>query len=684
MKQSKAFSYAVAFLLPCTVALAQDQKSGAGSQGATGKQPDLFNMALEDVLNMDVSTASKLHVKGTQSPGNLVVVTQDQIRRYGYRTVGEALERVPGFLNSKLGAFAFIGYRGLSPQSVTGNSRILVMIDGVRYNEWNFDQASLNERFPLDIESVDRIEVLKGAGSAIWGTNALFAVVNVISKNSSSDRAKQVLVERGANNRNKAYTSWAGETEDGFKYFASTSFTDEDNDISAYYPAFDAPETTNGIARDPYHQQTHRASLKMNYGDLYSNTVYSMSTYNLGTSVDFLYGDGGTVDYMDLPVRSEVGYKTAVWEEQEGEFLARSYYTYDRYRVFNRFPNPDAPPNNFRERNRFNTQAAGAEVRYSQRIVEGLKAVAGVEVTRVFDNDFGQSFSEVSGSEQLFEERQSSSALRTMQSYFFDLMYSPIEEATLYFGGRLDKFTDLDSVFGPRVSLVLNPVESTTVRFVYSKGLRNPSIAESITSEEVDTEVSNENLDYYEAFVEHRVDDWLTVSTSVFLSELSDTVGFVAFEDGGQRYGNTRGLRSRGVEVDLRAQLANNIESYGIFTYAEGRDKDRDAAFTAVPRSIGRLGLSFGNKMDAIAVSPEVVFGDGTRGNTGKEFDPYTLVNLTLTSYPTDLGFNLSASIYNIFDEDYVRLVGANPDDVSSERAVEAGREFRVQAKWDF
>jgi iron complex outermembrane receptor protein len=167
MKQSKAFSYAVAFLLPCTVALAQDQKSGAGSQGATGKQPDLFNMALEDVLNMDVSTASKLHVKGTQSPGNLVVVTQDQIRRYGYRTVGEALERVPGFLNSKLGAFAFIGYRGLSPQSVTGNSRILVMIDGVRYNEWNFDQASLNERFPLDIESVDRIEVLKGAGSAI-------------------------------------------------------------------------------------------------------------------------------------------------------------------------------------------------------------------------------------------------------------------------------------------------------------------------------------------------------------------------------------------------------------------------------------------------------------------------------------------------------------------------------------
>lgn len=684
MKHSKAFLFTLSVLLPWTVVFAEDKKTGVGGQSSGGKQADLFNMALEDVLNMDVSTASKLHVKGTQSPGNLVVVTQEQIRRFGYRTVGEALERVPGFLNSKLGAFAFIGYRGLSPQSTTGNSRILVMIDGVRYNEWNFDQASLNERFPLDIESVDRIEVLKGAGSAIWGTNALFAVVNVISKNSESDRAKQVLVERGANNRNKAYTSWAGQTEDGLKYFASTSFTDEDNDISAYYPAFDAPETTNGIARVPYHQQTHRASLKMNYGDLYSNTVYSMNTYNLGTSVDFLYGDGGTVDYMDIPVRSEVGYKTSVWEEQEGEFLTRGYYTYDRYRVLNRFPNPSSPPNSLLERNRFNTQAAGAEVRYSQRIAKGLKAVAGAEVTRIFDNEFGQAFREVSGDETLFQVDNQKEVLRTIQSYFFDLMYSPVEEATLYFGGRLDKFTELDSVFGPRVSLVLNPIDSTTVRFVYSKGLRNPSIGETNASEEVNTPVSNEDLNYYEAFVEHRVDDWLSVSTSVFLSELSDTVGFVAFEDGSQKYGNKKGLRSKGVEVDFRAQLSNSIESYGIFTYAEGRDKDRDAAFTAIPRTLARLGLSYGNKVDSIAVSPEVVFGNGTRGNTGKEFDPYTLVNLTVTSYPTDLGFNLSASIYNIFDEDYVRLVGSDPTNPASERAVEAGREFRLQAKWDF
>ena len=156
----------------------QTTSSSSGMDSSQKKQ-DLFAMSLEDVLDIDVSTASKLKVKGKKSPGNLIVITQEQIRRYGYRTVGDALERVPGFINSKLGAFTFIGYRGLSPLDVTANPRILVMVDGVRYNDWQFDQASLNERFPLDIESIDRIEVLKGAASATWGTNALFAVVKV-------------------------------------------------------------------------------------------------------------------------------------------------------------------------------------------------------------------------------------------------------------------------------------------------------------------------------------------------------------------------------------------------------------------------------------------------------------------------------------------------------------------------
>jgi iron complex outermembrane receptor protein len=279
---------------------------------------DLFGMSLQEVLDMNVTTASKLSIPANQSPGNIVVITQEQIRRYGYRTIGEALERVPGLLHSDTGFRSSLGLRGLAPQGFTSNARVLILIDGVRYNEWVFDEAPLNERFPLDIESVDRIEVLKGANSSVWGTNALYGVINVISKSGDSSHRKQVLGEFASHNREKGYASWGDETESGLKYFASASYTDRSGNGSAFFPGVTAdPVDPNllidGDANGPQKIKAARYNLKMSYGDFYSNLIYGFSNTRIARELDISAGFDGEDKYKDLPMRAEAGYKLNVW-----------------------------------------------------------------------------------------------------------------------------------------------------------------------------------------------------------------------------------------------------------------------------------------------------------------------------------------------------------------------------------
>jgi len=593
------------------------------------------------------------------------------------------LQRVAGFLTSTLSIDSFIGFRGLSPLNETANSRILVLIDGIRYNEWNYDLAPLGEAFPLDIESIDRIEVLKGAGSAVWGTNALYAVINVISKSGDSHYAKNATDEYASNNRGKAYTSWGDKTDGGLKYFSSASFTTENGDKAAFYPSFNDPESDNGEVEGVFKQRGYRANLNVSYDDAYANVVFGRSENTADSDVDFAFGDNGLSNYRSVPIRGEGGYKYKVWNEQNGVLLARSYYTHDRIR--NQFEFPGASENTVFNANKTVTDAAGGELRYSQDIMEGVKGLVGFEYTRVYSNQFDTDFVERTPSGEIVDEGASGTMTdRTMQSYFFDLMYSPIDEATLFLGGRLDKFSELDPAFGPRASLVIQAAEHTVAKLMYSQGYRNPSIGEAKTTDSRPAQVDNETLNFYEASVEQRYQDWLNVTASIFYNDLSDTIGFAAFENGDVFYNNFKGFRSKGIELQATAQVDDDLQGYAHFTYAVGEDKSTGKDIESYPSYIARTGLSLGLPSAYLIASPEIMFASSSTALDGHEFDPYMIANLTLLSYPVAHGFNVSASVYNIFDKDFVRVIAARPDKPDSERAVEDGREFRLQANWRF
>jgi iron complex outermembrane receptor protein len=141
----------------------------------------LFNVSVEALLDMPFSTASRQALAARDAPAVVSVITAEDIRQFGYRSVADALVQVPGMYAVSDGIAPNVGVRGIHA-GVRSWSRILkVMIDGqpvaYRPDASNFLGASL-----LNMAAIERIEVVRGPASALYGADAFLGVINIITR----------------------------------------------------------------------------------------------------------------------------------------------------------------------------------------------------------------------------------------------------------------------------------------------------------------------------------------------------------------------------------------------------------------------------------------------------------------------------------------------------------------------
>ena len=144
------------------------------------------------IMNKNVSSASKQEENTFTSPLSTTVITYDEMRTYGVTTIEEAFRLIPGMIVAeKTNGIYDIQMRGLAniPDNnmllYTENANTLVLIDGRSVN--NLSMGAVNfDILPIDIEDVERIEVVRGAASALYGSNAVTGVINIITKKPDS------------------------------------------------------------------------------------------------------------------------------------------------------------------------------------------------------------------------------------------------------------------------------------------------------------------------------------------------------------------------------------------------------------------------------------------------------------------------------------------------------------------
>src|SRR5439155_19906620 len=200
---------------------------------------------LDSLLNACVNAASKYEQRVVDAPASVTILTADEIRPFGYRNLQDALESVRGFYVSNDRNYPYLGAGGFS-RPTDYNNRILVLVGGHTLNEQVWGSAPVGGDLPINLDAVERIEIVRGPGSVLYGTNAVFGVINIVTKTVATLDGVQVSARGGSGRSREAGMAAAG-TLAPHLTFSGSALVSRTDGGRLYYPEYDDPSTNFGI-----------------------------------------------------------------------------------------------------------------------------------------------------------------------------------------------------------------------------------------------------------------------------------------------------------------------------------------------------------------------------------------------------------------------------------------------------
>src|SRR5580700_6331931 len=192
------------------------QESSAGLQApptqekppiTSTSQKDLTGTSIEDLMNMEVTSASKKEQKLSQVAAAIFVITQEDIRRSGATNIPDVLRIAPGVQVAQLDANIWvITIRGFSDRFA---DKVLVLIDGRTVYTPTTSGVYWDQQ-DVPLEDVERIEVIRGPGGTIWGANAVNGVINITTRSAKDTKGGLVSLSGGSGESSQGLLQWGG------------------------------------------------------------------------------------------------------------------------------------------------------------------------------------------------------------------------------------------------------------------------------------------------------------------------------------------------------------------------------------------------------------------------------------------------------------------------------------------
>ena len=624
--------------------IADEEGKPAENTGAI----DLSSMSIEDLMKIEVTCATKTPTTVSDSPAFVTVITQDDIHRFGYRTLGEVLERIPGMYVSSDRNYDYIGVRGIARPG-DYNTRVLLLVDGHRINDPIYDCAAIGEDFAVDIESIDRIEVAKGPGSALWGTNAILGVINVVTKKSAGIRSFRFIPEYGSNKRAKGFLEYADSYPNGLDVIAAFSALSCRGEKSIYFPEFDDPSTNNGVAENIDDEQAHRAFVAASYKNL--SLLYSrgyrrktVPTASFGTifNLDGTY----TVDKREF---LELTYQKTVRPETNGTALLRlNYDTYQYHGDYLYDYGEDTP---VVQKDLGDSKWWSAEMRYSEQTSDKLALIFGLEHI-----DMYKVLQENHDDEPYYKQYVNVRSSNQLDSIYAQGTLDLSRKFHLVAGTRWDHYSRSGDAWSPRLALLYEASAQSTFKFLFGKAFRAPNEYERNYNAPDWEYIPNPNLSperstTYELVWDYRVNRNSRMVVSLFSQKIADIITQTETEDGAIQFQNLDSAESRGFEFSLESRADDGKSGYLAFAVADAIDGGTSQRLSNSPCFVGAAGVSIPIKGSRGFISPQVKYIGRRRTLSGKQVPPSLTFDLTWYIPDIGKGYTLSFGGYNIFDK---------------------------------
>jgi len=662
VQQPRVWNIFILCVAACLMAL---PLAAANVDLASTNSSDLADMSLEKLMEIEVPTvyaASKFEQKETEAPASVTVITSDDIKRFGYRTLADVLQSVAGFNVSNDRNYSFLGARGISLGDF--NSRFLLLVDGHRVNNNLTDGAYIGSEFILDVDLIDRVEIIRGANAVLYGNNAFFAVINVITKKPDQINGTEVSSSYGSDNSVKGRITYGKSFTNGLSMLLSGTFFQSDGENRIFFKQFNTPSQNNGIADDRDADFGGSAFAALSYGDFSLEGAFNHREKGNPTAQ---YST--TFDDWRLKTVDERGYVNLKFDHtfsDDWELLTKVYYDRSDFAI-------DYPVTPFLFKETQSGQWWGSEVQVTKRLWDRHILTFGGE----YRDDFEQ--------HRMLQDSTTvyTDANRSRQSYGFFVQgdFEVVTNLHVNAGVRYDQYGNFNPAIDPRVAIIYNPIDSATLKLIYSEAFRAPNFLE--LSDPSFQNISPEKITSYELVYEQRYGKHVSSSLSGFFNDMHD---LIVFQNGNFQNFNAN---TKGMELAGEADWAKGWKVRASYSFQQSHAQS-SVNLPDSPAHLLKANLTAPLYDEKIFASLEVqytsdrqtIFTD-TMGNTlqGPDTAGYAIVNFTLFSQNLVKNLDFSASIYNLLDTTYsdpasrFHLQPSLPQE---------GRTFRVQLTYRF
>ncbi len=622
------------------------------------------------VIKKQTEIATKTKLNSDYVPGIVTVLNGYELETMGVRNVAEALTTVAGIdINIGINGTLKPIVRGIT----YGFGKLKTMLNGVNTNA-TLD-GDVHSIYFIPIEQVERIDIIRGPGSSLYGNFAYSGVINVITRKNEN----RFFARYGRFDDYTGGVVFNHEIpERDFKVGFNISWwqrddTDVDMDSDGLRGTLNenvsvAPEDIND-ARDG---QT--TILTLNYRDLYFLGQQSQSGFGAH------YGYTGALPpednrlsqednrhmaeagwdlkiNSDLNIKIKLGWRDYEWEADDVWLFPEGYGFYDDSgNLLMSYDNGMRGSSHYEE----DILYGGMEVHYyfgqSHKILIGLEH----ENTRMHDiytklNYDPVTFEPLPDLQKYKNEGNwlKDGKERNVTSIFFQDHIYISKNFILNLGLRYDEYNDTKDRFSPRIAAVYSLTSNHTLKFQYAEAFRPPSFVEMYS---IDNPIVLGNPDIYSETIDTTEFQYiysrpnLTWKTTAFYSLLDDLIGRE-----GTEYKNIGNADTKGLETELLWRIMDSVRLNANISYAITDDRDDENEFSRVARWLGNFDVTYSPFKHWYLSMKGRYVGEKTReeGDARSKLDAEFTADITATVNNIAIkGLSLRTSVNNVFDED--------------------------------
>ena len=643
---------------------------------------DLAQLSIEELMQIEIPTvlgASKHEQKVTEAPSSVTIITADDFKKFGYRTLSDALRSVRGTYVTYDRAYNYVGFRGVNRPGDYGGG-VLMMIDGHRLNDPVADQAFNGGEFPLDVDLIDRVEVIRGPGSSLYGNNAFFGVVNVITRRGRDAQGVEASGSTASFDADSGRLSYGQRFKNGAELLMSGTYFDSEGPNSLYYPDFSS--INNGQAEHLDGERRGNAFVSLSYRDFTLEGVYGHRVKSLPTAAYGTIFNVAPNEVLDERAFVELRYNhefASTWLVE-----ARVYYDYYFYEGSGPVDGADIglPEQAVMNNDRSNPDWWGGGVQASKTFFEKHRLTAGVEGRadlKVRQYNYYE--------DPLVVVNDIDTPSDTIGLYLQD-EFRIWTNLLLNAGVRYDQYSTFGDTVNPRAGLIYSPCSPTTFKLLYGQAYRAPNAYEfayNAVGYVANSDIKPETIRSYELVWEQRLSRPLRLSAGVFYNQIADQITQLDESDnpdvGGWIFRNVGEAEIKGFETELEGRWVHGLRGHISYTFADATDSATGAQLDNSPRHVGKFGLVVPLYKEKVFAGAELQAMSDRKTVQGNESDEFVVANLTIFSHELLKNLELSASLYNLFDTKYADPAGP---DFTQDTIEQDGRTFRVKATYRF